>query len=52
MEESNDVKLNTEQSKKLSEANNTLHIEKLVCSKIQLNIIYHRFPLNSTSTSS
>ena len=54
MEESNHVKLNTEQYKKLSAANNTLHDEKLVYPKIQWDIkwhIYHKRPLISTSTS-
>ena len=51
MEESNHVKLNMEQYKKLSSANNTSHNEKLVCPKIQWNI-YHQLPLIFTIASS
>ena len=49
------VKLNMEQQKELSAANNTSHNEKLVRPKIQWNIkwnIYHKHPLISTSASS
>ena len=55
MEESNHVKLNTEQYKKLGAANNTSHYKKLVCPKILLNIdwnIYHKRPIISTLASS